>query len=305
LNPQQNEPRRTSTRVFALIAEKARTAVLLRRGPSKQVRMLKWDLASDDIVPGQWLSGQIYNERCGLSPDGELLIYFCGKFKTKLGTFTAVCRPPYFTALALWPDGSTWGGGGFFEGDRKVVLKDGDVGDELNGGQSIPPHVAVTTMAEYHERHPPAPTPESAQGWTLVQRGSVGEQGDGEPASTTYEKPWISVKRSPRNSAIALERKTVGRAPENGPATPEEYRLVYHSPMRGKECEPQSEDMGRLDFAGWDHDGSLLYSLDGIIHRRRLGASLAERQPPADIVADLRDQKFQNIKPPAWASTWP
>lgn len=127
-----------SARTFGLVAAKARTAVVFRRGPTKQVQMLRWDLASDEVMPGQWLSGRIYDGRCGLSPNGRLVVYFAGKFKTKLGTFTAVSRPPYFTALALWPDGSTHGGGGFFEGDRRLILHYARVIDELNGNAGMP-----------------------------------------------------------------------------------------------------------------------------------------------------------------------
>jgi len=32
-------------------------------------------------------------------------------------SWTAISKPPYFTALALWPHGSTWGGGGLFLDD--------------------------------------------------------------------------------------------------------------------------------------------------------------------------------------------
>jgi len=60
-------PARTdrACRLFGLVARDARTAVVFRRGPSKQVRMLRWDLATDAVTPGQWLSGRIYAERCG------------------------------------------------------------------------------------------------------------------------------------------------------------------------------------------------------------------------------------------------
>ena len=37
-------------------------------------------------------------------------------------TFTAICQPPYFTALAFWEYSSPWTGGGFFANDRTVVL---------------------------------------------------------------------------------------------------------------------------------------------------------------------------------------
>lgn len=79
--PARTDP---STRLHVFIARDVRTAVVLRRGPSKQVRMLRWDLATDDVVGGQWLSGRLYEERCDLSPDGELFVYFCGKFNKRV-----------------------------------------------------------------------------------------------------------------------------------------------------------------------------------------------------------------------------
>lgn len=95
-----------ATRIHCVVARDVRTAVVFRRGPTKKVRMLLWDLARDVITGGQWLAGRIYDSRCDISPDGKLVVYFAGKFKTKIATFTAVSRPPYFTALALWPMGA-------------------------------------------------------------------------------------------------------------------------------------------------------------------------------------------------------
>src|SRR5688572_31305259 len=47
-----------------------------------------------------------------LSPDGEHLIYFAANYAEHhpLQTWTAVSRPPYFTALALRQKGNAWGG---------------------------------------------------------------------------------------------------------------------------------------------------------------------------------------------------
>ena len=59
--------------------------------------------------------GRIYERRCDLSPDGQLLGYFAADRLSGFGTWTAVSRPPFLTALALWPKGDAWGGGAFFQ----------------------------------------------------------------------------------------------------------------------------------------------------------------------------------------------
>jgi hypothetical protein len=41
-----------------------------------------------------------------------------------LTTWTAISRPPYFTALALWASFGTWTGGGGFASDGALVLRD-------------------------------------------------------------------------------------------------------------------------------------------------------------------------------------
>lgn len=163
-----------TTRLYAFVARDVRKAVIVRRGPSKQVRMIAWDLATDRFERGQWLSGRLYDGRADISPDGRLFVYFAGKFKTKLGTFTAVCRPPNFTALALWPEGSTYGGGGFFEKNRRLVLRYSGMLDELHGGETIPDDFEIATLRDFRERFPDQHHPWVHQGWTLVQVGKDG-----------------------------------------------------------------------------------------------------------------------------------
>ncbi|EGF90901.1 hypothetical protein ABI_23130 [Asticcacaulis biprosthecium C19] len=92
----------TTARLFAIIARQTRKAVVFRRGPSRTVLLLTWDLESDTLTAGQWFKGRIYERRCDLSPDGELLCYFAAKHHGRPGTWTAISRPPYLKALALW-----------------------------------------------------------------------------------------------------------------------------------------------------------------------------------------------------------
>lgn len=92
-------------------------AVILRQGPSKQFRMISWDRSDDTFQDGQWLKHSVYPERCDLSPDGRHFIYFAlnGDWSgPSEGAYTAISHTPYFTAVALFPEGNTWGGGGRF-----------------------------------------------------------------------------------------------------------------------------------------------------------------------------------------------
>ncbi len=41
-----------ATRLFALLAREARAGVIFRRGPSKQVQLIHWDLRDDSFVHG-------------------------------------------------------------------------------------------------------------------------------------------------------------------------------------------------------------------------------------------------------------
>jgi hypothetical protein len=93
--------------MFVLLARNAGAGVILRRGPTDWWRVTLWDTRRDRFERGQWFRGRMYPDKCDLSPDGKLFIYFAGKFRPREEdkgygrTWTAVSRPPYLTALAL------------------------------------------------------------------------------------------------------------------------------------------------------------------------------------------------------------
>lgn len=100
-------------------------AVILRQGPSKLCRLILWDRDNDTFEDGQWLRHKVYPERCDLSPDGRHFLYFAldGKWQSEAkGSYTAISQPPWFTALALYPQGDTWGGGGAFIGNDRYLI---------------------------------------------------------------------------------------------------------------------------------------------------------------------------------------
>lgn len=102
-------------------------AAILRRGPSKWVRLLAWDTANDVVLPGAWLNGRIYENRCSVSPDGKLFAYFATKFTGSgssevASAWTAISKLPWLTALAFWPRSDTWGGRAQFVDDQTLII---------------------------------------------------------------------------------------------------------------------------------------------------------------------------------------
>ena len=90
-----------SARISVILAREAPVGVIFRKGPSGQVLLIKWDISEDHFEYGQWFKGRIYESGCSLSPSGDKLLYYARK---KDKTWTAISKPPYLTALALWDD---------------------------------------------------------------------------------------------------------------------------------------------------------------------------------------------------------
>lgn len=87
---------------------------------------LRWSYR-DRLTCGSRFFGRIFPERSHLSADGELLVYFAMRGKKTDGqsdpaTWTAVATPPWLKAHLFFPNGSTWGGGGVFLPDRRLVV---------------------------------------------------------------------------------------------------------------------------------------------------------------------------------------
>ncbi len=114
-------------RIHVLIARKAKRAVIMRRGPSKQVCSMLWDLKTNHFSVGQWLKGRIYERRSDISPNGKYMIYFAmnGKWNSETkGAWTAISKVPYLKALTLYAKGDCWNGGGLFIDDTCYFLND-------------------------------------------------------------------------------------------------------------------------------------------------------------------------------------
>lgn len=124
-------------RLYLYFATENDRAVILRQGPTRQFRMILWHRMSDTFEDGQWVKQRVYPECCDLSPDGRHFLYAMldGKWQAPgEGVYTAISQPPYFTALSLFPEGSTWGlGGRFLDNVNFVATGDEDVVGRARG----------------------------------------------------------------------------------------------------------------------------------------------------------------------------
>jgi hypothetical protein len=200
-------------RIYAIVAREADVAVVFRRGPSRQVRLLRWNLRTDEIEAGQWFKGRIYERSCDLSPNGEKLVHFAASMKPPLLSWTAVSRPPYLTALVLWPKGDCWNGGGWFLNNRDLVL------NHLVNQCKVAPgfeHLAqashrrgVRVLRTAQERGEDFTVLEPrmvAEGWRLVDEGSGGQTW-----SPRFDPPVRWQKQQPRGGRwLELRLHSIG-----------------------------------------------------------------------------------------------
>lgn len=121
-------PQKYPPRLHVLLARDAATAVVFRRGPSRQVAVIGWNRDDDTFELGQWLKGRIYERRSDLSPDGRHLIYFAmnGLWSSEVkGSWTAISQAPFLKAMSLYAKGDCWHGGGLFLTNQNYWLNDG------------------------------------------------------------------------------------------------------------------------------------------------------------------------------------
>lgn len=291
-------PRETpAPRLHILFARDARVAVILRRGPSKRVEIVRWDTASDTFERGHWFHGRIYEHRCDLSPNGKLFCYFASKFtgKTVRDTgytyaWTAVSRAPWLTALALWPKGDCWHGGGLFATDRVLRLNHRPERAEphpLHRPKGLTVHADPNAGGEdeplYSRRL-------DRDGWSVVRKWQLEYRGM--PDFYRTVTPEQRVRR--------------GRADPTGPGVLLTRRLdgLTYSESFGL-LDVQQDDAaippGRIDWLDFDHRGRLVLLLRGRVLVARLrGRRLTGWQELIDLAPD----RPATIEPPPEAMRW-
>jgi hypothetical protein len=281
-------------RIFFILARNSPTAVVFRKGPSKWVQVLKWNTQTDTFEAGQWFHGRIYERRADLSPDGTMLVYFAQKIEGRTlrdaeytYAWTAVSRPPYITALALWPKGDCWHGGGLFQDNETLILN-----HKLDRAKPHPDHIphGLQVKLKNHvcgEDDPLFSERLQRDGWDLKQEWAV--ENRGYPLMFTTRQPEIREKPSPDGSMLIRLTRSIEDLDYA-----EEFAV----------SNGHGSALIRIDGASWmdwDLRGRLVFARDGKIFEGQIGdAMLLDSRE----LVDLNSATPVPVRCPDWASRW-
>ncbi|MEO8288673.1 MAG: hypothetical protein ABI670_19820 [Chloroflexota bacterium] len=273
-------------RLFVHLAREVHVAVILRRGPSKWVQAILWHTNNDTFEYGQWFHGRIYDRVCDLSPDGSTFLYFAVRDHLRnrdmlhapglIRKWTAMSKPPYLTALSLWPNfDHFYMGGGYFI-DKRTVYLFSDAEEKPEKG-SIPENLKVITSAS--EQAGELPGKDDLNGWTQVQE-RVWQFPPGRAL-----KPEI-LRKDNYQSKYSILRKS---------STFHEYDYYLLDHTSNKEI--RMSDVTWVDF---DQKGRLVLTRDGKLFALEPGGLLEN----AREITDFNSQRFTEVIAPEWALHW-
>jgi hypothetical protein len=286
------------------LARHAPLAVIFRTGGTDWTRLILWHTDTDEFELGQWFKGWLYLP--DLSPDGSLLIYGARKFKISIARqnefgycWTAISRPPYLTALALWPAAKPprdlfldFEGGGLFVDASTVWLNHSPLLASAHPSHRPKPDLKVIVPSQvngelWHSEsgdfYPWWFFSRLEIGWTVAQRLSyhrIDDRRVGVP--WILKRPWLEAQK------ILEYYHDYGYGGEG-----RFYRLFDPSTDSG-------ELLPDVEWADFDRGGRLAFSKAGALFVCPPGEPLAK----ARLLADFTMQKFEPIVAPGWATKW-
>ncbi len=304
--------KRPSARIHAIVARNARTAVVFRRGPSKQVLCLTWDLKRDTLEAGQWLKGRIYERRCDLSPDGSRLVYFAANFRVPVYSWSAVSRPPWLTAEYFYPKGDCWGGGGLFESNSVLRLNHAVEAvplKQIENGRRIPNY--MRSGASMWTKLPPQEKKPSGLHVSCFEESSGAGEDNPIWSKRMQRDGWLFLANQAYLQRDGIKSKLsfrfdppVGRE-KSARSAPLSIRVLCHgigesggqwhvetAELRDGNSRPTFE-FGRVDWIEFDHNDDVLFSQSGRLFRLKLQHAVTGKGHKAVCVADLAYMGFE------------
>ena len=257
------------------------------------MELIAWDTTTDTFTRGAWFNGRIDERRSDLSSDGTLLVYFASKFNGRTvadreytTAWTAVSKAPWLTALALWPKGDCWWGGGVFTGPRSLFLNHRP--SEANPHPNHRPRgLQVTPNPDAHGEDDPIYFHRlELEGWERTQEWRwTHAWGSG----FTTHTPDLRRRRQPGGSVyLGMERSLTGY----------KYRERFRLERAGG---PVPIPGGVVNGANWLKDGRLACVGEGKVSVLSLPAGeLLQPQTMLDLTPDRPTPE----PPPAWATKW-
>ena len=274
-------------RLYVYLAPDAPVGVVLRRGPSDWCALSVWHTDTDSIEHGQWIHGRVYPRRCDVSPDGALFAYFVHKATggpdVRVDSWAAVSRPPYFTALALWPIGTTYFAGGYFV-DPQTLFMSWITGTPEIG--SLPPWLRLTSELPHVQR-----TPEWTDQTVYFNRLLRG----GWTPVPSIDDPKATWEREAPDGAATLIMAPALDADFStyGGRHVDDYALRRELGSGAGEAVV----LGRATWCDFDQRGRLVLAQDGRLLEWRDGTT--------HLIADFNALTPVTEASPHWARQWP
>jgi hypothetical protein len=291
-------------RLFVLLAREAPVGVILRRGPSDWVQMIHWDTKKDIFTPGQWFHGRIFENKCDLSPDGKLFIYLAHRGANSFyhpdysDTWTAISKPPYFTALALWSLYTISYGGGLFRDNRSVWLNHKHI--QQPHPNHPPQGLEVIQDGSWSFSMRVFPERMTRDGWEAIQTGKdvAHRITENSPELLEWQRwdYWIEKLDRPsiwykRWGSYALQKHYFG------------YRAQRGDVQKVELVDRRTSQKWELSGARWadiDQQNRLILAQDGKI----FSAAVQQGELSLTKLADFNAHKPESVETPAWAQRW-
>jgi hypothetical protein len=259
---------------------------------------LTWNLETDEVVAGQWITGHVFTRRCDLSPNGRLLVGAFSNYSVtknaqaqkefgvrpfEASFWTAVSRPPFFSALALWFMSGAYNGGGMWLDDQQLGLNNQPY-TYKTAKPMLEPYSAVELSLGAGEDLPLWPKLLKSRGWQglntfVVRKGRWMER--------ARRKPFANGEI--RYSESHSFARFIWASGETWDLHDEKGKIV-------REWGKQQEGLTWIDV---DHRGRLLIADRGLL---QVWEGFPEGEPRH--VSDLTDNKFEPVAPPDWAQQW-
>ena len=263
--PQENMKRDNWCHISALFARDTNKAVIFRRGPSEWTQQILWDTKTDTFDYGQWIKGGLKVDKCDLSPSGTYLMYFAQKYNASdpaYTTFTAISKPPTFTAITLWPLGDSWHGGGLFITDTQIALD-----HPADKREADPRHPnTLFTLVEPAKMSWVEEQRMLRDGWKVLQT----------------DKDTQIMEYDALEHGYKLIRKSNYPACSDNRQCRDKYTFSLMDTKTGNK-----QPLDNVSWADFDQRGRLILALYGAL----LAADLAEKPLQLHILVDLNSQK--------------
>jgi hypothetical protein len=269
-------------RLHVLVARNGNNAIVIRRGPSKQVCTFEWNRKTNAFTQGQWLKkARIFERRSDISANGKYWIYFAldGRWNSKTkGSWTAIAKTPWLKAITLYAKGDGWNGGGLFSYDNVYWLNDGYGHKKIHQSNLVKRNCEYTPKSNYGGECPYVYYNRlQRDGWNLVETIKLGKWREKVVFEREMSRGWLLRKNC---------HEQVG-SPIGKGCYWDEHELIN----KNGEVVSQPD----WEWAEWI-DGSIIFAEFGKLYQ--LNIINTSELKEAKLLHDFNDYKFKKLSAP-------